>query len=174
MDIIDAIKKRASIRKYIGDPLDPNVIQQLLESARMAPSANNQQPWEFIWITDSAIRDQLFDVCRSSYGQMPYLKECSGIIAAVCNPTDNERWTKFNVALAMQNIVLTAVHLGLGTCFIGAFQPPEVGKILKVPNSHEVVALLTVGKPDESGKAKDRKPLHTLSYQDTYGQPLLK
>ncbi|MCK4827343.1 nitroreductase family protein, partial [bacterium] len=78
------------------------------------------------------------------------------------------------VALAMQNMALAAVQLGLGTCFIGAFQPPEVGKILKVPNDHEVVALLTVGKPNESGKAKERKPLNSICYQDTYGQALLK
>lgn len=105
---------------------------------------------------------------------MPYLKECSGIIAAICKPSDNERWVKFNIALAMANITLTAVQLDLGTCFIGAFEPSKVGAIFQVPIDHEVVILLTVGKPNELGKDKERKPLNTISYHDTFGQSLLK
>ena len=98
MNVIDAIEKRASIRKYKDSPIDTNMVLQLIDSARLAPSAMNQQTWEFIWVADPDIRKQVYDVCESQVrGKMPYTTQSSGLIAGVCKPSDNPRFVKLNM-----------------------------------------------------------------------------
>ncbi|MHA1712878.1 MAG: nitroreductase family protein [Candidatus Ranarchaeia archaeon] len=175
MDMIEILQQRTSIRKYKDSPVDFNMILQLLDAARLAPSAMNQQTWEFIWIDDPAVKEQLYNVCVSQVrGKMEFLKESAGIIAAVCRPEDSPRWARINVAIALQNIAITAVSLGLGTCWVGAFDPKIVGPILKVPEDREVVAMMVVGWPDQVPTEKDRKPLEDICYKNQYGKFLLK
>ena len=169
------LEQRASIRKYKTTPVDINQILQLLDAARLAQSAMNQQTWEFIWITDPTIRNELYETCVSQVrGKMEYLKESAGIIAAVCRPADSERWARLNVAIALENVAIAAVTMGLGTCWIGAYDPAKVGKILDVPADHEVVSLMVVGWPAEDPPKKDRKTLEEISFKDKYGQPLIQ
>ena len=175
MDVLEAIEKRASIRKYKNTSIDVNMILQLIDSARLAPSAMNQQTWEFIWVTDPEIRKQVYDVCESQVrGKMPYIIESGGLIAGVCKPSDNPRFAKLNVAIALQNITIAAMQFGLGTCWVGAFDPKILGKVLQVPEDHEIVSMLVVGWPDENPPDKDRKELSDILYKDKYGQFMLK
>ena len=139
MDVMEAIRKRKSIRAYKNTPVDDKTLGAVLEAARLAPSWGNTQTWRFIVVKDEGIRNKLietslragnrgFEACR----QAPItIVACAETNRAGCRDgqpvTDKEGyWFMFDVALAMQNLVLNAESLGLVTAYLGPFGAKKV------------------------------------------------
>ncbi|MEM2587668.1 MAG: nitroreductase family protein, partial [Candidatus Bathyarchaeia archaeon] len=116
-----------------------------LEAARLAPSAENIQPWHFIVVTDAEKRRQL-----AKYPFAGFLKEAPVVIVGCGNQKASPKWFIVDVAIAMQNMVLAATAEGLGTCWVGSFNEEEVKEMLKIPDDYRVVALLALGYPRKS------------------------
>ncbi len=159
MTVEDAIKNRYSVRSYSVKPVEEEKIKELLEAARLAPSAGNRQEWRFVVVTDEQVRKEL---AGAAAGQM-FVGEAPCVIAC-CADTDFHKMTcgqltyPIDVAIAIDHITLRAVELGLGTCWIGAFYEEEVKKILNIPEKIKVVELLTLGYP-ESVTQRQKKGL---------------
>jgi nitroreductase len=162
MEVFDAIQKRRSIRKYKRKELPEELLEKLLEAARLAPTGMNRQPWELVVVKSQATKDRLVPVCRDQ----KFISDCSVFIAGVDVP--EEKWHRVDIAIAMEHIVLEAVELGLGTCWIGAFQPDKVKEMLGIPRDRDVVACMVVGYPDESPPPKPKKPLSQLVKREKY------
>ena len=170
MNTFETIQKRRSIRKYKTKPVEPEKIQKLLEAARLGPSAANRQPCHFIVVTDEKAKASLSE----AYNQEWFLR-APVIIVGCADPEEawgkrfgGEYW-KVDAAIAMQNIVLTATELELGTCWIAAFKEKPVKKALKIPNNVKVVAMTPVGYPDERKEpATDRKPLSLIVHYNKW------
>ena len=162
MDVFEAIKRRRSIRAYLDRPIEKEKITKLLQAAQLAPSAKNRQEWKFIVVTDEKIRKELVPACR---GQK-FIAEAPVVIAGIADPTF--RWYKIDMGIALEHVALEAVELGLGTCWIGAFDEKAVSRLLDVPPNLETVALLTVGYPREEGFKTSRKPLDEIVYYERY------
>ena len=145
MDVFEAIQKRKSIRAYDSKPVPKAVLEKILESARLAPSAGNLQPWHFLVVTDARKREKL------AKGRMfaGFLEESPVVIVGCGDQKASPKWYTVDVTIAMQNMVLTATSEGLGTCWIGDFNESQVKKILKIPENLRVVALLALGYPRE-------------------------
>jgi nitroreductase len=188
MDVLEAIKTRRSIRKYKSAPLDDKTIELVLEAARWAPSWSNTQCWRFIVVRDSEIKNKLADTAISvTTGKPNRAAEAMRItpVAIVAcaelgksghrirEPeelvTDKGEWFMFDVALAMQNLVLAAHSLGLGTVYIGAFDAIEAAKILEVPEGYCVVSMTPLGVPDEEPRVRPRKELSEIVFYDKFG-----
>ena len=173
MDLLDDIKKRRSIRAYKKQDLSPEAVDQLLEAARWAPSAGNVQPWEFVVVSTSHMKQNL---SLAAYGQKD-LEEAS-IVIVVCadlKRTEQAYGTRGktlyciqDTAAAIQNILLTATSLGLGTCWIGAFKEEEVRKVINAPKDIRPVAMITVGYPDESPPPRHRRPLSEMVHKEKF------
>lgn len=157
MEVFEAILARRSVRSYLNRPVPEESLKQILEAARLAPSAGNRQDWRFVVVKDIRQREKIVEVTGQSF-----VRTAPVIIAGVAlNPI---RIMKCDVpayavdlAIAMTNITLIATSLGLGTCWIGAFNQEQVKEILSVPNQYKVVELMSLGYPaDESGQ-KNRK-----------------
>lgn len=183
MDVMTAIKNRRSIRKYKSDPVPDDLIKELLESARWAPSWANTQCREFIIVKDKTIKEQLVETLSEWNPARQGMREAPVLIVACAKLkragfrkgeliTDKGDWFMFDTALALQNLTLTAYSLGLGTVHIGAFDAKEAGKILDVPEHITVVELIPVGYPAEEPEAPPRKELSTFVYKDRYGEIL--
>jgi len=168
MNVFEAIRTRRSIRKYVDKPVEKEKLLRILEAARLAPSAVNRQPWDFIVVTDPGVRKKL---------GVAYPKEwfinAPVIIVACAHPArawirkDGEEYWKVDVAIAMQNLILTAWEEGLGTCWIGAFDEQEVKKALGIPPEVRVVAMTPLGYPaEEKGPVTDRKPLDEIVHYE--------
>jgi len=185
MDIIDLIKSRRSVRKLKPDPVPDEVLMKLLEAARWAPSWANTQCWEFIVVKDPKIKAELSETlvpprnpAKNVVANAPVViaalgrKGVSGFYrgSAVTSKGD---WLMFDVALAVQNLVLEAHALGLGTVIVGAFDFEKASKILKLPSDVELVALIPVGYPDETPQAPPRKKLSDMVYRDVYGNRMI-
>ncbi len=140
MEVFEAIQKRKSVRKYAATPVPRDILEKVLEAARLAPSAGNIQPWHFIVVTDAAKRKIL---SRGRYAK--FLKE-SPVVVVLCGKVKSSpNWYAVDVALAGENLVLAATAEGLGTCWVGSFDERSVKDLLGVPGDLRVVALLAVG-----------------------------
>jgi len=126
MSLLDVILRRASVRRYIKKPVPREVLMKILEAGRRAPSAMNLQPWHFIVITDQRTKEAL-----SHRRWTGFLREAAFIIVG-CGEKD-KKWSTVDVAIALQNMVLAAEALGLGSCWIGDFDESEVKKLLGIP-----------------------------------------
>lgn len=126
MDVFEAIQKRHSIRAYESSPVPEEKLIKILEAGRLAPSASNIQPWHFIVVRDAEKRKRL---AKARWAK--FLAEVPLVIVGCGNQKASPKWFTVDVAIAMQNMVLTATAEGLGTCWIGSFDEGEVKKLLK-------------------------------------------
>jgi nitroreductase len=187
VDILDVIKTRRSIRKYRCDPVDDKTLETLLEAARWAPSWKNNQCWRFVVVRDTVTKKRLADTLTSLAPiniTIEAIKEAPVLIVACAEVgksgyssrqpdiprTDKgEWWYMYDVALAMQNLVLTAHSLGLGTVHIGEFDAKEAARIVDVSDGFCVVSMTPLGYPDEQPEVKPRKELSEIVFYDKYG-----
>ncbi|HHT49637.1 MAG TPA: nitroreductase [Firmicutes bacterium] len=168
MDVMEAIRARRSIRQYENRPLPEEVLGEILEAARLAPSARNRQDWRFVVVKD----EQQVQRVAAATGQS-FLATAPVIIAGVgLQPEQVMRCGVPNyavdLAIAMTNITLAATAHGLGTCWIGSFDQEEVKKVLKIPDTYKVVELMSLGYPAEQPAARPRKPLSEVVSYDYF------
>jgi nitroreductase len=140
MDVFDAVKARKSIRSYQSKPVPEEVLMKVLESARLAPSAVNRQPWHFVVVTDAEKRKKL-----SAGPFAGFLKESPVVIVGCGDTRASPRWHVVDVSIAMQQMVLTATSEGLAACWIGSFNEKKVKELLGIPDKFKVIALLAMG-----------------------------
>jgi nitroreductase len=169
MDVMEAIKKRSSIRAYKDKPVPEEILLNVLEAARLAPSGCNSQAWKFIVVRDDKLKQALG---RATGGQ-PHVHTAPIIIAAVATEPESIMPCGIlaypvDLAIAIDHMTLLAVDLGLGTCWIGAFSQDEVKNILGVPERLKIVSLITLGYPNETGRPKMRKTLEEIICYDKY------
>ena len=162
MSVFDTIKDRRSIRVYKGERIPKDKLEKLLEVARLAPSAANRQNWKFIVVENEQIKNQLVTACNNQV----FVGTASHVIAGIGD--SSQKWHQVDLAIALEHVVLEAVELELGTCWIGAFNEDEVKKILKIPQDKKVVALLTVGVPAESPATRPRKAMEEIVAYNEY------
>jgi len=171
MSVLNTIKERGSIRKYKNKPIAKNQLAKVLEAARFAQSAANRQPWEFIVVTDPAAKRKLVEAA-SDQG---FVEEAAAVIVCLADPNRSARVGPFDgflidLAIAIENMVLTAWSIGLGSCWIGAYDEERVKELLSIPMRLRVVSLLTLGYPDERPETKNRKELDEIISYEKYGQ----
>jgi len=185
METLEAIHKRASLKLRLSPrAVEQEKIDKVLEAARVAPSARNTQPWRFIVVTDRAIIENLVSRAYTETGQM--VKEAPVIIVACANPSDDQtrdgkEYYMFDVALAIENLILAATDLGLVTHIMIAVNEDELKKILGVPPEVRFVAATPLSYPagDSYDKAAEeklgertRKVLQEFAYTNTWeGKP---
>jgi nitroreductase len=177
MDFIDVISARKSVRGYADKPVEEEKLLKVLEAARLAPSWANKQCCKYIVVKDKTKIKEL----SGSFG---WLKQAPVVVVACADPKDSGdrngmKYFLVDVGIAMQQLVLTATNLDLGTCWIGAFDEAKVKKALQVPENIKVVAMTPLGYPAEKegvgskliktaiGSAK-RKPLKEIVHYEKW------
>ena len=167
--LLNCIEKRFSVRKFLDKPVEQEKIDILLEAARLAPSASNKQTWHFIVIKDKEKRKQLTDICR---GQR-FVSEAP-ITIAVCNTnldyimTCGQKAPVIDGAIAAEHIVLQAVELGLGSCWIGAFYHDKMAELINLPQDYEIIGLLPIGYPAVEKGDRDLKSIEEIVSYDSF------
>ena len=167
MDLLEALRKRRSVREYTGEPVDDAVLRELIEAAVQAPSAINQQPWTFVVIKDAdrlaqISRQATFHLLKASLSAPahPFREMLNDpdfdifyhapalVVIAAADPTD---WAVEDCALAAENLMLAAYAMDLGTCWIGFAQnwlaTPEGKAELGIPATYAPIAPIVVGHP---------------------------
>lgn len=169
MDVMDAIRQRYSVRKYTGEDVDEEVLEQIMEAARLAPSASNAQEWRFVLVTNPNKRRALREAAQ---GQT--FVEQAPVVIAACAETDERKMAcgqyaySIDVAIALEHIALEAVEQGLGTCWVGAFSEEMVREVIEAPPSIRVVQLMTLGHPADQAGRKNRKDLSEIARREEW------
>jgi len=163
MNVYEAIKTRRSVRAYQDKPVPQEVLNRILETARLAPSAGNQQARKFVVVTDKKLREKLAEAAHNQ----SFIARAPVVIAAVgLNPQKMMSCgipaDPVDVAIAVDHMTLAAVEEGLGTCWIGAFSQEKVCDLLNIPSSYKVIELLTLGYPADTPGQKSRKSLEEI------------
>ncbi|MDY6958044.1 MAG: nitroreductase family protein [Halobacteriota archaeon] len=191
----EVIEDRRSVRKYRDDPVPDEILLQILEAARLAPSGSNTQPWRFVVVRNEDTKLKLKEaaVNQKFVGEAPVVIACCGDLTAwreypkkikeLVSGRPDDEWnlsevnsrmtmTVRNVAIACEHMVLQATELGLGTCWVGMMNREKVKEILCVPDHLVVVILLTIGYPDEEPRMRPRLDLSEIVFGEEYGKKL--
>ena len=172
--ILNIIKKRRSIRKFLSKDIEEEKFNAVLESARLAPSSSNSQPWHFVVVKEKDLIKKLSrcgplninsiiswmetaPVVIVALTRPGLMHKISGLVSTDCHLLD--------MGIAIEHMVLTAEDLGLGSCWIGWIDNKKVKKLLEIPKEYEVAAMLPIGYPDPSYEPhqKSRKSLREIT-----------
>ena len=169
MAVKGAIQNRRSIRNFDDREVPPELLIEIIESARWAPSATNRQPCRYIVVIDQSIRLKIARYARLAFVVQKHVKNAPAIIV-VCIPTRKTRWAQFDAGAAIQNILLRSFEIGLGTCWIGAFNQESIAKILSIPDEYRAIALVVVGYASQVPSSPGRLSLGEIAYQNKWGE----
>ncbi len=161
MELSEVIQKRYSVRGYKPDPVEEEKLLAVLEAARQAPTAGNRQRFQLIVIHTKGREEELGRI----YGA-EWFVQAPVVICACRYPMDPERkrkdYTDVDIGIVVDHLILKAAELGLGTCWIGAFDPQVTRQVLGLPDEIEPVVFTPLGYPDAPPRGTDRKPLSEL------------
>lgn len=164
MNFSELIQKRQSVRAYKPDPVEDDKLQQVLEAARLAPTAANRQPVRVVVVKTAGRAAELGRVYSAKwFAKAPYVLCVCGIPGeGWTRRQDGKCYVDVDAAIVMDHIVLMATELGLGTCWIGAFNPDAAREVLGLPDGVEPLLFTPLGYPDDQPRPKTRKPLDDL------------
>jgi nitroreductase len=163
MKFSELIKTRYSVRAYKPDSVENEKLQQVLDAARMAPTAVNRQPFQLIVIHTKGREEELNRIYGRDWFVQPPLVICiCGAPTLAWSRRDGMNYYAVDVTIAMDHLILAATELGLGTCWIGAFDPDAAREVLGLPDTVEPIAFTPLGYPADEPREKKRKPLSEL------------
>lgn len=175
------IEIRRSIRTYKDKPVEDEKILKLLESARLAPSGSNTQPWHFIIVKSDSGRRKLAEASHNQKWMLtaPVFLVCVADVSCRLEDSQNLSFDEDSpqeevkliirdTSISITHILLEAEYLELGTCWVAWFTQYEIRPILNIPADKYVVGIITVGYADESPNARPRKALKNIVHYENW------
>ncbi len=162
MTVLEAIKKRYSCRAYLDKSVEAEKLQQILEAARLAPSAKNLQDWRFVVVTEKEKKQRLAEAANNQ----TFIAQAGAVIVA-CSISNyvmrcGQAVGPIDVAIALEHMCLQATELGLASCWIGSFYPEKVRPIANIPKDATIIELLAIGYPADAQKQPSREPMEKI------------
>jgi nitroreductase len=164
MDAMEVLLTRRSIRSYSEKPVPRGQLEKIVNAARLAATARNEQPWDFIVVTDRSVLAKLAEI--ATYGK--FIAQAGACIVVFCEETDH--YCEDGSA-ATENLLLAATALGLGSCWVAGYRKPyarEIGDLLGVPKSHRLVSLVSVGTAQGDPPNPSKRPLEEVLHWEEF------
>jgi nitroreductase len=172
MSFIELAKARYSVRSFSDRKVEPHVLEQILEAARVAPTACNNQPWKILVIRDEKALAKLKDCTRYTFGAPLALLVCSDHEKEWKRSFDGQTSGEVDASIVGTHLMLAAADLGLGTTWVGSFDPAKIREIYNIPTNLEPVCLFPLGYPADDCKPStghtERVPLSDLIVYDHF------
>jgi len=155
MELEEIIFKRRTIRRFKQDPISLDILKKLIDFARVAPMATNRQALEFIIIQNDEIRQKLFPLVNWAAflpkdERTPEKgREPTAYIIVLVNTEIKRTYVDFDVGAAVENILLGAVHFGLGCCWMGNINAKKIRELFEIPDYYDIKHVISLGYPDE-------------------------
>ncbi len=163
MDFLELARRRYSVRSYKPDPVEQEKLGRVLEAARLAPTAVNIQPFQLILVNTVNREAELLKIYNKTwFVQAPIVISICGLLKKSWTRKDGKNYNDVDVAIAMDHLILAATAEGLGTCWIGAFDPMAAREVLGLPEGVEPIAFTPLGYANDRPPSKKRKPLAEL------------
>jgi nitroreductase len=176
MSVKKIIAQRRSIRRYQNTPIEREKILACLEAARLAPSADNVQPWRFLVIDDPELKEKFAKEIFSGIYSISKFAARAPVLIVILARLDiianrigkqiqNIHYYLIDTGIAGEHIVLQAEELGLGTCWVGWFNSRKARKVLNIPRKYKIVSLISMGYYEQKpGREKKRKKLEEIAW----------
>ena len=164
MDAMEAITTRRSVRQFSQKPVPDELIYKLIDAGRLAPTANNVQPWEFVVVTNKQIREKIASL--ANYGS--FIAGAPVCIAVFCKDT---KYYLEDGCAATENILIAAHALGLGSSWVAGDKKPycnEIKEILNVPPAYKLISLLPIGYPLDTPTAHDKRGINEVMHKEKF------
>ncbi len=164
MNIFEIIKQRKSVREYSDKKVPEEVLEKIIDAGRVATTARNEQPWEFIITSDKEVLDKICSLCPNG----PFIKDAPHLIAVFSKDT---KYYLEDCSAATQNMLLAIEALGLGGCWIAGDKKDyieEVRNIFKVPEGYKLVSMISVGYPKNKQGPKAKKDLKEVLHWEKW------
>ena len=184
MELLKVIGERRSVRRFKEDPVPDEILKEVLEAARWAPSWANTQVCRYIVVRDQRIKKELSDAlppgnpAKAAVVEAPLViciyakREVSGFYKGT-PATDKGDWFMFDAGIAMEHVALAAWNFGLGTVHVGMFDAKKAEEALKIPEGFSMVEMTPLGYFAAVPRPTPRKPLKDLVSLNTCGQPFI-
>jgi len=178
-DLMEIIKERRGIRKYQEKEVPNDILNQVLEAVKWAPSWANTQCWEVVVVRDNITKANLKETIAPKNPATQAI-EAAPVVLAVCGKLSSSGfykdqvttkfgdWFMFDLGLATQNICLTAHSLGLGTVIVGLFDHNKAREVLKIPEGYELVVLIPMGYPAKDAPTPKRREISEFTHYETF------
>lgn len=158
MDTIKALKERRSIRHYKDIEVPVNILKDIIDCGRLAPSGHNKQPWKFVITTDRTLKEKISEAAQSGR----FILNAGACISVFCDPV-SETFQEDAFA-ATENILIAAYAHGLSSCWVNSYRKDHslrIKELLEAPDSLELMSLLAIGY-GETPPTPDKKPLNEV------------
>jgi len=165
MDALKALRTRCSVRQYADDPVAADLVDQVVDAGRLAATGMNVQPWEFVVVTDPAVRAKLAAVGENA-------KTLAGVPVCVVVFCKDTRYFVEDGSAATQNMLVAARALGLDSCWIAGDKKPyadTVAGLLSVPEGYKLVSMVAVGYAKERPARASKRPLAEVIHRERFG-----
>ncbi len=167
------VRRRRSVRRYLNQPVERDVLLTCLEAARLAPSAENVQPWRFLVIDEPGVKDRFSKAAFSGiYRASRFAAKAPVLILILARPDlladrigkpfRNVSFYLIDVGIAGGHLSLQAEDLGLGTCWVGWFNARRARKFFRIPRKYKIVCLMTLGYYEKRPRERTRKSLDDI------------
>jgi len=156
MDTIMAIRSRRSVRKYLNKDVPKEILEDIVDCGRLAPSGYNEQPWIFVVVVDREMKEKVAEATTSG----KFIRDAGACIAVFCKKTAETALE--DASAATENMIISAQAYGLGTCWINVYKKshsPKIKEILNCPEDMELMTLISIGYPAEEPKTPPKKSL---------------
>lgn len=165
MDLFEAIEKRRSVRAFQSKPVPREDLEKIIDAARRAPTGRNEQPWEFVVVTDMYARQRIAEL--TTFGK--YIADAGACVAVFCR--GNTPYYVEDGAAATENILLAATSLGIGSCWVAGDKKPyaqDIAEALGAPETHRLVCLVALGYESDETPRKPKRPLSEVVHWENW------
>ncbi len=170
METIEAIKSRRSVREFTDGEVGDDVVEEIIDAGRWAPSGLNNQAWRFIVVRNMNTKEGLSELTH--YGTI--IKKAPVLIVVFLDSDQMYDRTKDvqSIGACLQNMLLAIHSLGLGAVWLGEILKKKelVNKVLKVPDSYELMAVIALGDPVNKKRTSERKNISELVFREEFGE----
>jgi len=170
MDFTEVIKNRRSHRKFTEDIVDDEIIERVIEAARLAPTWSNMQGARYIVVKNKTQIKEIADAYKQKW-----IEHVPMLIVVCIAPNKSGKningleYFTVDAAICMEHIVLAATNEGLGTCCIGLFNEEKIKEVLSIPEKVRVIALTPLGYSKYTPREQIRKPIEQICFSEKYG-----
>lgn len=161
-EVIKVLKERRSHRDYLPKPIPREILEDIIDCGRLAPSANNVQPWIFVVVTQESLKKEIASL--ATWGK--FIASAAACVAVFCE-RDNNHAVEDGSA-ATENIILAAKAYGIGSCWVAGYRRPysdDVRKALNVPEKYELISLVPLGYSDKMPKMPKKQLSAVLKWE---------
>ncbi len=178
-DFMDVFISRRSVRNYRDEAVSEDIVNKILDAVKWSPSWGNTQCWEFVWIKDKRIREQMQAIVGKGNRSTKTIVNAP-VLFALCSrlgisgyykgekTTKFGNWFMYDLGIVTQSLSLAAENFGLGTVIVGRFDHNKAAEILKLPRGIEIVTLIPMGYPAKKPTAPKRREISEFLHIDSF------